>query len=46
MQNKTITIPASLALFGLGCVWVGFWPTMILMVIGPAIIEEWSDAPT
>jgi hypothetical protein len=41
--GKTVTIPASVALFGLGWMWVGFWPTLVLTVIGPALIEEWTD---
>lgn len=30
---------AHVLLFGLGCAWVGFWPTLVLMV-GPSLIEE------
>jgi len=43
MSPRTVTIPASVALFGLGWMWVGFWPTLVLTVIAPALIEEWGN---
>src|SRR5208282_347408 len=37
MSPRTVTIPASVALFGLGWMWVGFWPTLVFTVIAPAL---------
>ncbi len=36
-MNKDV---ARVLLFGLGWAWVGFWPTLILTVIGPELLEK------